>query len=165
MHNKDAYLAMSTDCYNCDIQCHFKKTAQLNLVRVRVTGTHGGGSAPTPMMRDIKVMPCDGEALLTFTMCQDTRCTQTLVSEEVVSNQVLTVDKHSRKRVRAVNGQKLYNSEMVTFDIEFQGRSLEVLALVSSSIAGEVLLSWQVLQRLGVIQSPAPIDRHALGHR
>ena len=109
MHNKDAYLAMSTDCYNCDIQCHFKKTAQLNLVRVRVTGTHGGGSAPTPMMRDIKVMPCDGEALLTFTMCQDTRCTQTLVSEEVVSNQVLTVDKHPRKRVRAVNGQKLNN--------------------------------------------------------
>lgn len=42
---------------------------------------------------------------------------------------------------------------------------MEVLALVSSSIAGEVLLSWQVLQRLGVIQSPAPIDRHALGHR
>ena len=116
------------------------------------------------MMRDVKVMPRDGEVLLTFTMCPDTRCSQILVSEEVVSHQVLTVDKHSRKRVRAVNGQKLDNSEMVTFDIEFQGRST-VLALVSSSITGEVLLSWQVLQRLGVIQSPAPIDRHALGHR
>ena len=93
------------------------------------------------MMKDVKVMSRDGEVPLTFTMCPDTRCTQTLMSEEVVSRQVLTVDKHSRKRVRAVNGQKLDNSEMVTFDIEFQGRSLEVLALVSSSIAGEVLLT------------------------
>jgi hypothetical protein len=44
----------------------------------------------------------------------------------------------------------------VTFGIEFQGKETEVIALVSSSIEGEVLLSWQVLQKLGVIKSHFP---------
>jgi hypothetical protein len=80
----------------------------------------------------------------------------TLISEDVVARQGLTVDIRSRKRVRAVNGQKLDNSGTVTFGIEFQGKTMEVIALVSSSIRGEVLLSWQVLQKLGVIKSDFP---------
>ena len=62
----------------------------------------------------------------------------------------------SCKRVRAVNGQKLDNSGTVTFGIEFQGKETEVIALVSSSIENEVLLSWQVQQKLGVIKSDFP---------
>ena len=80
----------------------------------------------------------------------------TLISEDVVARQGLTVDTRSRKRVRAVNGQKLDNSGTVTFGIEFQGKETEVIALVSSSIEGKVLLSWQVLQKLGVITSDFP---------
>ena len=45
---------------------------------------------------------------------------------------------------------------MVTFGIEFQGKAMEVVALVSSIIEGKVLLSWQVLQKLGVIKSDFP---------
>ena len=80
----------------------------------------------------------------------------TLISEDVVVRRGLTVDTRSRKRVRAVNGQELDNSGTVTFGIEFPGKATEVIALVSSSIEGEVLLSWQVLQKLGVINSNFP---------
>ena len=39
----------------------------------------------------------------------------------------------------------------MTFDIEFKGRSAEVIALVSLSLTEEVLLSWQILKKLGAI--------------
>ena len=80
----------------------------------------------------------------------------TLISEDVAAHQGLTVDTRSQKKVRAVNGQRLNNSGTVTFGIEYQGRTTEVEALVSSSIEGEVLLSWQVLQKLGVINNSFP---------
>ena len=102
------------------------------------------------MMRGVKVFPRHGGAPFIFEMCPDTGCTMTLISEDVV-------DTRSRKRVRAVNGQKLENSGTVIFGIEFQGKKAEVEALVSSSIEGEVLLSWQVLQRLGVIKATFPM--------
>jgi hypothetical protein len=108
------------------------------------------------MMRGVKVFPRHGGAPFIFDMCPDTGCTMTLISEDVVARQGLQVDTRSRKRVRAVNGQKLENSGTVIFGIEFQGKKAEVEALVSSSIEGEVLLSWQVLQRLGVIKSDFP---------
>jgi hypothetical protein len=108
------------------------------------------------MMRNVKVFPQHGGAPFIFEMCPDTGCTMTLISEDVVARQSLKVDTRSRKRVRAVNGQKLENSGTVIFGIEFQGKKAEVEALVSSSIEGEVLLSWQVLQRLGVIKSDFP---------
>ena len=44
----------------------------------------------------------------------------------------------------------------MTFDIDFQGKSIEVVALVLSSIVDGVLLSWQDLQRLGVIDPDFP---------
>jgi hypothetical protein len=116
----------------------------------------GGGADPTPMMRNVKVFPLDGGNPFTFEMCPDTGCTMTLISEDVAARQGLTVDTRSQKKVRAVNGQRLNNSGTVTFGIEYQGRTTEVEALVSSSIEGEVLLSWQVLQQLGVINNFFP---------
>ena len=80
----------------------------------------------------------------------------TLISKDVAAHQGMTVDTRSRKRVRAVNGQKLDNSWTVSFGIEYQGRTIEVEALFSSSIEGEVLLSWQILKKLGVINSSFP---------
>ena len=124
MHNRDACPAKDKNRYNCGTVGHFrwvcrkpKKTARTSLVRV--AETHGGGSDPTPMMRGVKVTLRDGGAPFVFNMCPDTGCTQTLVSEDVVSRQGLAVSTRSRKRVRAVNDQKLDCSGMVVFDIEF----------------------------------------------
>jgi hypothetical protein len=77
----------------------------------------------------------------------------TLISEVVVTRQGLTVDMTSCKRIRTVNEHDLDNSGTVTFGVEFQERTMEVVALVSSSIEGEILLSWQVLQKLGIDQN------------
>ena len=99
-------------------------------------------------------------------LCPDTRCTQKLVSEDVVSRQDLVVNTLLRKRVRAVSNQKLDCSGTVVFNIEFKGRLTEVVALVSSSITSEVLLTWQVLQRLGVINRchGSCLDSRRSGH-
>ena len=118
--------------------------------------THGGVADPTPMMKDVRVFPRGGGKQLIFKMCPDTGCTMTLIAENVVTRQGMTVNTRSKKRVRAVNGQRLNNSGMVTFGIEYQGQTTEVEALVSSSIEDEVLLSWQVLKKLGVIGSSFP---------
>ena len=75
-----------------------------------------------------------GGPSFTFSMCLNTGCTMTLISEDMVTRQGLAVDMCSCKRVRAVNGQKLDNSGTVTFGVEFQGKKAEVVALVSSSI-------------------------------
>ena len=122
MHNSDACPAANMNCYNCDIKGHFGRVCKKpprprNGVSkmVRVAETHGGGSDPTPMMRGVKVFPRGGGVPFTFEMCPDTGCTMTLISEDVVARQGLTVDTRSRKRVRAVNGQKLDNSGTVTF--------------------------------------------------
>ena len=85
---------------------------------VQVAETRGGGADRFPMMRDVKVFPHNEGTPFTFGMCPDTRCTMTLISEDVVVRQGMTVDTHSRKRARAVNGKKLDNSGMVTFRIE-----------------------------------------------
>ena len=99
------------------------------------------------MMRGVKVTPPDGGT----PFVPGYQMYQTLVSEDVVSHQDLVVNTLLRKRVRAVSNQKLDCSGTVVFNIEFKGRSTEVVAFVSSSITSEVLLTWQVLQRLGVI--------------
>jgi hypothetical protein len=75
---------------------------------VRAAETHGGGGAdPTPMMRNVKVFPCDGGNPFTFEMCPDTGCTMTLISEDMAACQGLTVDTRSQKKVRAVNGSTI----------------------------------------------------------
>ena len=148
MHNRDKCPAANRECYNCDIKGHFgrvcKKPPRPRNGVSKVAETHGGSTDPTPMMRGVKVFPRGGGVPFTFEMCPDTGCTMTLISEDVVARQGLTVDTRSLK---------LDNSGTVTFGIKFQGKTTEVIALVSSSIRGEVLLSWQVLQKLGVIKS------------
>ena len=64
-----------------------------------------------------------------------------------MAHQGMTMDTHSCKWVRVVSGQRLNNSGTVTFGIEYQGRTTDLEALVSSSIAGEVQLSWQVCEQ------------------
>ena len=71
----------------------------------------------------------------------------TLIAEKAVARQGMTVDTGSRKRVRAVNGQRLNNSGTVAYRIKYQGRTTKVEALVLSSIEGELLLSWQILKQ------------------
>ena len=44
----------------------------------------------------------------------------------------------------------------VTFQTTYEGRKTDVLALVTSALKNEILLSWRTLQRLGVISEDFP---------
>ena len=58
----------------------------------------------------------------------DTGCAVSLISEDVVTRQGLTVDTTSSKRIRTADGQDLDNSGTVTFGVGFQGKTTEVVA-------------------------------------
>ena len=69
-----------------------------------------------------------------------------------------------KKKIKAVNDQKLECSGTVTFTAEYEGRSTIVSALVSSSIQDEILLSWKALVELGVIPDSFPhVEARAAG--
>ena len=78
---------------------------------------------------------------------------QTIIARNVAARHNMLIDPNSQQRFRAVNGQRLDNSGSVIFNIEYQGWTTEVKALVSKSIKDEVLLSLRVLQSLCVIDS------------
>ena len=105
---------------------------------------------PTPVIEDIKIFPSDGGVPFTFRMRLDTGCAVSLISEGVVTCQGLTVDTTSRKKIRTASGRVLDNSGTVTFGVGFRGKATEVVAAVSSLIEDEIMLSWQVLRKLGV---------------
>ena len=86
----------------------------------------------------------------------DTGCTQSLMPADLASHHNMVIDTHQWKKIRVVNDQKLDFSGTVTFDIEYEGCLMEVVALVSLSINTEVLLSWHTLQELGVIPEGFP---------
>ena len=67
-----------------------------------------------------------------------------------------TGNRNTKKKIRAVNDQKLECSGTATFTAKYEGRTAVVSALVSSSIQDEILLSWKELVKLGVIPTSFP---------
>ncbi|MCP4200122.1 MAG: hypothetical protein GY762_23515, partial [Proteobacteria bacterium] len=68
----------------------------------------------------------------------------------------MKTDTNIKKKIRAVNDQKLECSGTATFTAKYEGRTAVVSALVSSSIQDEILLSWKELVELGVIPTSFP---------
>ena len=60
--------------------------------------------------------------------------------------------------IKVASGQQLDCSGLVSFGIQFGGRSTEVSAWVFLSIRGEILLSWQTLGELGIIPEAFPMS-------
>ena len=100
---------------------------------------------PTPRMEDVKVKRRNGGIPFVFGMLPDTGCTQSLMVADLASQYGMVI-----------NTQELDCSGTVTFDVEFEGCSVEVVALGSSSINSEVILSWRMLQELRVIPEGFP---------
>jgi len=113
-------------------------------------------SRPTPMMRNVMIIP-DGQGTACKKDClPDTGCTQSLISEDIVRETGMKIDTNTKKKIRAVNDQKLECSGTATFTAKYEGRTAVVSALVSSSIQDEILLSWKELVKLGVIPTSFP---------
>ena len=64
-------------------------------------------SRPTPMMRNVMIIP-DGQGMACKKDClPDTGCTQSLILEDIVRETGMKVDTNTKKKIRAVNDQKL----------------------------------------------------------
>ena len=130
-------------------------TSEVKSVRAREVISLGN-SRPIPMMRNVTIIPNGSGKICTRDCLPDTGCTQSLISEDIVLENSMRVDTRMKKRIKAVNDQKLECSGGVMFTAEYEGRSTVVSALVSSSIQDKVLLSWRALVELGVIPSTFP---------
>ena len=126
------------------------------LKNVNVNEVRDGQADPTPMMRNITVIPHEGGNPFQFDACPDTGCTKTIIARNLAIRQEMRFNPNSTLKIRAVNAQRLDNSGSVTFTLRYQGRSTEVNALVSDAIKDEILLSWRVLKDLGVIDNTFP---------
>ena len=127
---------------------------------VRVNEVHEGQADPMPMMHNIIVIPHEGSQPFEFEARPDTGCTKMIIARNLAIPQGMGFNPDSTLKIRAVNAQRLDNSGSVTFTLRYQGRSIEVNALVSDAIKDEILLSWGVLKNLGVIDSTFPNVKH-----
>ena len=126
--------------------------------------TSKGNSRPTPMMQNVTITPHGQGRASTRDCLPDTGCTQSLISEDIVKSTGMRADTSMKKKIKAVNDQKLECSGTVTFTATYEGRSTVVSALVSSSIQNEVLLSWKALVELGIIPNSFPhVEARAAG--
>ena len=91
-----------------------------------------------------------------FNVLPDTGCEQTVISQDLVTANGMVVDTNLKKRLRAANGAPMECSGSVILRVAFQGAETDVLALATSSLQEEVLLSWKALQRLGIISKDFP---------
>ena len=58
--------------------------------------------------------------------------------------------------VKAASGPQAIITERLVEDVAFEGHKTDVLALVTSSLHEEILLSWRTLQPLGIIPEDFP---------
>ena len=112
-------------------------------------------AAPTPLMEDVSIKPVTGTPFL-FDVFPDTGCYQSLMSLDLVSAYGMHLDRGPIKKIKAVDGGQMECCGSVSFQASYEGRTTDVLALVTPALQDEILLSWRTLQRLGVIPEDFP---------
>ena len=82
-----------------------------------------GNLQPTPMMRNVTIIPDGYGKVCTRDCLTDMGCTQSLISEDIVRDNGMRVDTKLNKKIKAVNDQKLECLGAVTFTAgEIHGR-------------------------------------------
>ena len=107
-------------------------------------------AAPTPLMEDVSIKPAAGTPFL-FDVFPDTDCYQSLMLLDLVSTNGMHLDRGRIKKIKAGDGCQMECCGSVSFQALYEGRTTDVLALVTPALQEEILLSWRTLQRLGVI--------------
>ena len=107
-------------------------------------------AAPTPLMEDVSIKPVAGTPFL-FDVFPDTGCYQSLMSLDLVSAYGMHLDRGPIKKIKAVDGGQMECCGSVSFQASYEGRTTDVLGLVTPALKDMILLSLRTLQRLGVI--------------
>ena len=92
MHSRGVCPAIDRDCFRCGTNYHFGLLCKKPQPRYGWQKHTVGVADPTPMMENVKVFPHDGGKQFTFKMCPDTGCTMTLISEDMMAHQGMTMD-------------------------------------------------------------------------
>ena len=87
--------------------------------------------------------------------CADTGTMRTIISNDVIRRNGLKTYK-ANERIFAANGDEMGCEGKVPFKIHFQGRVTPVLALASSSMTNEMLISMNDLKAMGVLPTTFP---------
>ena len=112
-------------------------------------------ATPSPLMEDVSIKPVTGTPFL-FDVFPDTGCYQSLMSLDLVSAYGMHLDRGPIKKIKAVDGGQMECCGSVSFQASYEGRTTDVLALVTPALQDEILLSWRNLQGLGVIPEDFP---------
>ena len=86
----------------------------------------------------------------------DSGCQESLVSGDLISPLGLVLDQKRKKRIQAVNGARVSCLGSTSFQITYDGQTTNVLALVTTALSKEIVLSWRALQRLKVLPEDFP---------
>ena len=86
----------------------------------------------------------------------DTGCSQTIIAKDLVCTNNMAIDRSKKKNIKNASDERMACEGTVTFEVEFEGQKTDVVALVSSDLAGEVLLGWRALKRLKIIPEGFP---------
>ena len=78
------------------------------------------------------------------------------MSGDLVGPLGLVLDQKRKKRIQAVNGAKVPCLGSTRFQINYDGQTTNVLALVTTALSNKIVLSWRALQRLKVLPKDFP---------
>ena len=121
-------------------------------------------SDPIPMMENVKVeaIVTDKKQMkktrpTTMEIFPDSGCQETLISEDLVGHLGLILDQQRKKQIKGIDGKTSVPClGSTSFRVTYDGQQTNVLALVTSSLSNEIVLSWRALQRLGVLPEDYP---------
>ena len=135
-----------------------KSTAKSNTVKVNRIVVNKkvvrDDNEPTPTCN----MTFKAEEGLKFSkeVLPDTGCSQTIISEDLAKSNKMAVDKKKKKEILNASNERMSCEGTVSFEVKYEGQKTEVLALVSSDLADEILIGWRALQRLNIIPENFP---------
>ena len=87
-----------------------------------------------------------------------------MILADLVSTYGLVLDRQRTRKLKNVNGTLARVIGSVTFEISYEGAIVEIIALVSTDLEDEIILSWMKLKKLGAINDrfPHPRDFQAI---
>ena len=102
-----------------------------------------------PKMHNVKITPVtSGYKLNSYQFSSDvypdTGCVETVIAASMTKRQRMSVLPKTRQLQRA-EGRQWRTTGSTTFDVEYQGRSARVEALISPSLEDGIFLGWTTL--------------------
>ena len=114
-----------------------------------------------PKMHDFKITPVPSGYQLKFiqfssNVYPDKGCTETVIAASMTKRQRLSVSPTNRQ-LQCAEGRQWKTTGLTTFDVEYQGRTARVEALVLPTLEDGIFLGWATLRDLISGPNPEPI--------